>query len=248
MALALLTTMSMPPKWSAVCSIASLTAASSRTSTSSGSARPPAFAMSSAAVWMVPGSLGCGVAVLAAMAMLAPSRAARSAMASPMPREAPVMNRVLPASGMNGLREAAWRRPTMRLNACGSRNCSNAARASGERSLARKISASSMVRFMISAGEPWISRRDTATASAGSAAISRAAFMTSSSTWSGGTTMLTRPTDFASSASIGRPMTRSAKARRVPIRRGASRLDPASGTTPSLAKGAENRALVAATT
>jgi hypothetical protein len=33
---------------------------------------------------MVPGSLGCGVAVLAAMAMLAPSRAARNAMASPM--------------------------------------------------------------------------------------------------------------------------------------------------------------------
>src|ERR1700722_10669998 len=60
---------------------------------------------------MVPGSLGCGVAVLAAMAMLAPSRAARNAMGSPMPREAPVMNRVLPASGMNGLREAAWRRP-----------------------------------------------------------------------------------------------------------------------------------------
>src|SRR6516165_1867891 len=111
MALALLTTISMPPKWSAVRAIASATAASSRTSTSSGSARPPAFTMSSAAVWMVPGSLGCGVAVLAAMAMLAPSRAARSAMASPMPRDAPVMNRVLPASGMNDLRGAAWRRP-----------------------------------------------------------------------------------------------------------------------------------------
>src|SRR5690606_14002518 len=45
---------------------------------------------------MVPGSFGCGSAVLAAMAMLAPSRAARSAMASPMPRLAPVMNSVLP--------------------------------------------------------------------------------------------------------------------------------------------------------
>src|SRR6187455_1559728 len=46
---------------------------------------------------MVPGSFGCGSAVLAAMATLAPSRAARSAMARPMPRLAPVMNRVLPA-------------------------------------------------------------------------------------------------------------------------------------------------------
>src|SRR5579862_7710535 len=47
---------------------------------------------------MVPCSFGCGSAVFAAMAMLAPSRAARSAIASPMPREAPVMNRVFPAS------------------------------------------------------------------------------------------------------------------------------------------------------
>src|SRR5215469_3127140 len=45
---------------------------------------------------MVPGSFGWGSAVLAAMAMLAPSRAARSAIASPMPRLAPVMNSVLP--------------------------------------------------------------------------------------------------------------------------------------------------------
>src|SRR5687767_4360357 len=35
--------------------------------------------------------------------MLAPSRAARSAMASPIPRDAPVMNSVLPASDMSGL-------------------------------------------------------------------------------------------------------------------------------------------------
>src|SRR5580704_5195257 len=47
---------------------------------------------------MVPCSFGCGSAVLAAMAILAPSRAARNAIASPMPREAPVMNRVFPAS------------------------------------------------------------------------------------------------------------------------------------------------------
>src|SRR5580704_11762931 len=46
---------------------------------------------------MVPGSLGCGVPVLAAITMLAPSRAARTAIARPMPRLAPVINRVLPA-------------------------------------------------------------------------------------------------------------------------------------------------------
>ena len=49
---------------------------------------------------MVPGSFGCGSVVLAAIATLAPSRAARSPMASPMPRDAPVMNRVLPLSDM----------------------------------------------------------------------------------------------------------------------------------------------------
>src|SRR5579863_4076635 len=46
---------------------------------------------------MVPGSFGCGLAVLAATAMLAPSRAARSAIARPMPRLAPLMNSVFPA-------------------------------------------------------------------------------------------------------------------------------------------------------
>src|SRR3954454_6716036 len=45
---------------------------------------------------MVPGSFGCGSAVLAATAMLAPSRAARRPIARPMPRDAPVMNSVLP--------------------------------------------------------------------------------------------------------------------------------------------------------
>src|SRR5580658_7613906 len=47
---------------------------------------------------MVPCSFGCGSAVFAAIAILAPSCAARSAIASPLPREAPVMNRVFPAS------------------------------------------------------------------------------------------------------------------------------------------------------
>lgn len=47
-------------------------------------------------VWIVPRSLGLDSSVFEAMAMLAPSAAARSAMARPMPRLAPVMNRVLP--------------------------------------------------------------------------------------------------------------------------------------------------------
>src|SRR6184192_3115199 len=47
---------------------------------------------------MVPGSFGCGSVVLAAMAMLAPSRAARLAMARPMPRLAPLMKSVFPLS------------------------------------------------------------------------------------------------------------------------------------------------------
>ena len=47
---------------------------------------------------MVPGSLGCGVVVLAAITMLAPSLAALRAMALPMPLLAPVINKVLPAS------------------------------------------------------------------------------------------------------------------------------------------------------
>ena len=49
---------------------------------------------------MVPGSRGSGAAVLATTATLAPSRAALSAMARPMPRLAPVMNSVLPARDM----------------------------------------------------------------------------------------------------------------------------------------------------
>src|SRR3546814_7903104 len=57
----------------------------------------------SAVVWMVPDSFGLGTSDLAAIATLAPSRAARSAIARPMPREAPVMKRVLPLrSGIGG--------------------------------------------------------------------------------------------------------------------------------------------------
>src|SRR6516225_10488629 len=120
MADALLMQMSMPPKCSAHSRTAAVTAASSRTSTTSGSARPPACSISRAAVWIVPGSFGCGSAVLATTAMLAPSRAARSAIASPIPRLAPVMNRVLPDRLIGALPlpptagavyRASWRRP-----------------------------------------------------------------------------------------------------------------------------------------
>lgn len=46
----------------------------------------------------MPGNLGCGSAVLAAITTLAPSFAAFSAIALPIPREAPVMNSVRPAN------------------------------------------------------------------------------------------------------------------------------------------------------
>src|SRR6185437_5026916 len=60
---------------------------------------------------MVPLSFGCGSAVLAAIATLAPSRAARSAMARPMPRLAPDTNSVLPLRDvMRGLRSSQWMR------------------------------------------------------------------------------------------------------------------------------------------
>ena len=49
---------------------------------------------------MVPGSFGCGSAVLAAMTTLAPSLAALIAMALPIPLLAPVMNIVRPASAL----------------------------------------------------------------------------------------------------------------------------------------------------
>lgn len=54
--------------------------------------------LSAAAVKIVPRSFGCGSAVFAAITTLAPSRAAFSAIALPIPRDAPVMKSVLPAS------------------------------------------------------------------------------------------------------------------------------------------------------
>src|SRR6478752_10521546 len=49
---------------------------------------------------MVPSSFGCGSAVLATSAMLAPSAAAFVAIARPIPRLAPEMNMVLPERDM----------------------------------------------------------------------------------------------------------------------------------------------------
>ena len=88
--------MSIPPNASTVAATAARTASSSRMSHCRASALPPAASTAAAAVWMVPGSFGLGTADFAAITTLAPSRAARSAMASPIPREAPVMNKVLP--------------------------------------------------------------------------------------------------------------------------------------------------------
>jgi len=97
-ALALLRQMSMPPNRAIVAATAASTCSSSRISQTSGSARPPAFSICRAAVPIVPGSEGCGSDVLAAIAILAPSRAARSATARPIPREPPLIKMVLPAS------------------------------------------------------------------------------------------------------------------------------------------------------
>src|SRR6516165_10772649 len=71
--------------------------------------------------------------------------------------------------------------------------------------------------------------RESGTAPAGSAAISRAAFKPWVSTPSGATTMLAMPNSLACVALSGCPMTRNSNARRWPIRRGASRLEAASG-------------------
>ena len=95
MADALLTQISIPPNVSTVTLIASLTLSSERTSQTSGRATPPASSISWAAVNIVPGNLGCGSAVLAAMAIFAPSAAAFLAIAKPIPLLPPVINSTL---------------------------------------------------------------------------------------------------------------------------------------------------------
>src|SRR3954470_20886273 len=97
MALALLTSTSMPPNAPSVASMAARTCSSCRMSATHAMARPPAASISRTASCTVPGSFGWGASVLPTTAMFAPSLAARSAIALPMPRVAPVMKRVLPA-------------------------------------------------------------------------------------------------------------------------------------------------------
>ena len=102
-ALALLTTMSIPPKRSAACATAAATWSASRTSPTIGSAFPPASSISSAAVKTVPGSFGCGSAVFAISATFAPSAAIRFAIARPMPRLPPDTTTVRPASSPSAM-------------------------------------------------------------------------------------------------------------------------------------------------
>ena len=102
-ALALLTTRSIPPKRSAVWAAAASTASASRMSPTIGSASPPAASISSAAVKTVPGSFGCGSAVFAISATLAPSRAALIAIARPIPRLPPDMNMTRPSRLMGAI-------------------------------------------------------------------------------------------------------------------------------------------------
>src|SRR5215813_2718064 len=95
---------------------------------------------------------------------------------------------------------------------------------------------------------PRVRARESATAPAGSAAISRSAFRPSVSTSSGATTMLAMPNSLACVALSGCPITRNSNARRWPIRRGASRLEAASGIRPRLTNGVEKNASEPATT
>jgi hypothetical protein len=55
---------------------------------------PPTFSIASAAEWIVPSSLGCGVSWPRSRYWRRRERRA-AAIASPMPREAPVMKRVV---------------------------------------------------------------------------------------------------------------------------------------------------------
>ena len=101
MALALLIRISRPPNCVAALFTAATIASSSRISHWIGRAVPPAASISFAAEKIVPGNFGFSSAVFAAIAMLAPSAAARSAIASPIPREPPVMNILFPASDIS---------------------------------------------------------------------------------------------------------------------------------------------------
>ena len=104
---ALFTSTSITPYLALTSSIADFTSSSFLTSHLIGSAIPPAFSISLAAVWMVPGSLGWTSTVLESITTIAPSLAARNPIAKPIPRLAPEITitkflRVLSSAGSNG--------------------------------------------------------------------------------------------------------------------------------------------------
>src|SRR5688572_24891582 len=88
--------MSRPPKQLTAMATAASTCDSTRTSSATASDWPPASSTSCAAVKIVPGNFGCGSVVFPQTTMLAPSAAARMAIAWPMPRVAPVIKTVRP--------------------------------------------------------------------------------------------------------------------------------------------------------
>ena len=93
---ALLTRTSMPPKRATALAIAFWTCCSSVMSVLIASAAPPAATHAASASWIVPGSAGLLVVVCARMTTFAPRPAQRTAMASPIPRDAPVTTTVRP--------------------------------------------------------------------------------------------------------------------------------------------------------
>ena len=97
---ALLTRMSSPPSSDAVCSTARSIESGSRTSSTTGTAVPPAELISSETVRIVPGRRGSGDASSerAATATAAPCAASPRAMSAPIPRLEPVTNALRPSS------------------------------------------------------------------------------------------------------------------------------------------------------
>lgn len=95
-ALALLMSISIPPNVATAFSMAAFTSLSFRMSHWIPRALPPASSISLHALAIVPGNLGCGSTVLARITTLAPSWASLLPIASPIPRDAPLMRAVLP--------------------------------------------------------------------------------------------------------------------------------------------------------
>ena len=125
---------------------------------------------------------------------------------------------------------------------------SNAARASGDCSRCRKRRPLRPCARTMSSGAPFISRREIATALGRQRGDlpARPSCASASTSVRRRQPALTSPQAFASSPrSSGLPITSNSNARRWPIRRGAIRLDAASGTRPSATNGVEKRASLA---